>query len=89
MGFAYIIMSNEIPKEAKVLIGFLTLIIGTTTENSTHTLTQTNIRCFEKGCEGLIKTVFRPDTEEIPWFCPDCENEGLIICCKEIEWDNR
>ena len=26
----------------------------------------------------MIKSAFRPDTEEIHWYCPDCENDGLI-----------
>jgi hypothetical protein len=81
-------MPEEMPQEARELIGFLTLIIDTTTKNSPHSLTQTDIRCFQKGCNGLIKSTLRPDTGEIHWFCPDCEAEGLINGWKETEWDN-
>ena len=56
------------PDEAKELIGFLTLVIDTTTKNLPHTLTTTDVKCFEKGCSGMIKTAFRPDTEEIHWL---------------------
>jgi hypothetical protein len=82
-------MRKEMPKEARELIGFLSLIIDITTKNLPLTLTQTDISCFEKGCSGIIKTAFRPDTEEIHWYCPDCENEGIISGWQGTKWDNR
>ena len=82
-------MRKEMPKEARELIGFLSLIIDITTKNLPLTLTQTDISCFEKGCSGIIKTAFRPDTEEIHWYCPDCENEGIIGGWQGTKWDNR
>jgi hypothetical protein len=82
-------MSNEMPKEARELIGFLTLIINITTKNLPHTLTTNDVRCFEKGCNGIIKSALRPDTEEIHWYCPDCENEGVISNWQGTKWDNR
>jgi hypothetical protein len=87
--YASVKMPEDMPDEAKELIGFLTLIIDTTTKNLPHSLTQTDIHCFEKGCSGMIKTAFRPDTEEIHWLCPDCENEGLINNWQGTKWDNR
>jgi hypothetical protein len=81
-------MPEEMPIEARELIGFLTLIIDTTTKNLAQSLTTTDVKCFEKGCSGMIKTALRPDTEEIHWFCPDCENEGLISDWKNTKWDN-
>ena len=82
-------MSGEMPKEAREIIGFLTLIIDTTTKILPHTLTTTDVRCFQKGCSGLIKSAIRPDTGEIHWYCPDCENEGIISEWKLTKWDNR
>ena len=76
------------PKEARELISFLKLIIDITTKNVPHTLTATDVRCFEKGCNGMIKTALRPDTEQIHWYCPDCENEGLISNWQRTKWDN-
>ena len=69
---------KQMPKEARELASFLALVIDTTTKNSPFTLTQTDIRCFEKGCHGITKSALRPDTGEIHWYCPVCENEGLI-----------
>jgi hypothetical protein len=81
-------MSEEMPKEARELIGFLTLIIETTTKILPLTLTTTDVRCFQKGCNGLIKSALRPDTGEIHWYCPDCENEGVISEWQNTKWDN-
>ncbi len=36
----------------------------------------------------MIKTALRPDTEQIHWYCPDCENEGLISNWQRTKWDN-
>ena len=55
-------MPEDMPDETKELIGFLTLVIDTTTKNLPHTLTQTDVKCFKNGCSGMIKTAFRPDT---------------------------
>ena len=81
-------MSIEMPKEVRELIDFLNLIIDATTKSLPHTLTATDVRCFEKGCHGLIKTAYMPNNEEIHWYCPDCENEGLISGWKLTKWDN-
>jgi hypothetical protein len=81
-------MPKEMPREARELIGFLTLIIDATTKNLPHTLTTTDVRCFEKGCNGLIKTMLRLDNDEIHWYCPDCEVEGIISGWQKTEWDN-
>ena len=82
-------MPNELPKEVRELIGFLTQVIDTTTRTLPLTLTTTDVRCFEKGCNGLIKTALRLDNEEIHWFCPDCEAEGVISGWQKTKWDNR
>jgi len=81
-------MSAEMPAEARELIGFLTQIIDVTTKTQPHTLTTTDIRCFKKGCYGMIKTVLRPNNDEINWFCPDCEEEGVVSGWKNTKWDN-
>ena len=82
-------MPEDMPDEAKELIDFLTQVIDTTTKNLPHSLTATDVICFKKGCSGMIKTAFRPDTEEIHWYCPDCEIDGLISGWQGTKWDNR
>jgi hypothetical protein len=81
-------MAAEMPKEPRELFGFLTLVVDTTTKSLPHSLTTSNIRCFEKGCHGFIKTALMPKNAEIHWYCPDCEAEGIIGGWQGTEWDN-
>ena len=80
---------KQMPKEARELASFMALVVDTTTKSCPKTLTLKDIRCFEKGCQGLIKSALRPDTNEIHWYCPDCENEGVISEWQGSKWDNR
>ena len=80
---------KEMPKEARELVCFFVLVIDTTTKSNPSSLTSTEIRCFKKGCHGMIKTALRSDTEEIHWYCPVCENEGVISNWQGTKWDNK
>lgn len=82
-------MAEEMPAEARELIGFLTKVIDSTTRSLPNTLTTTDVSCPGKGCEGLVKSALRPDTKEIHWYCPDCEKEGLINNWQGTKWDHR
>lgn len=80
---------KEMPKESREFASFISLVVDTTTQNNHQTLTSTDIRCFQKGCNGNIKTALRLKTDEINWFCPDCENEGVISNWQKTKWDNH
>lgn len=80
---------SQIPNEAREFASFFALVIDTTTQNCPSTLTSTDIHCFGKGCNGMVKTALRSDTEEIHWYCPDCEAEGVISGWQKTKWDNR
>jgi hypothetical protein len=82
-------MSEEMPAEVRELFELLTLVIDSTTRTLPDTLTTTDVRCTEKGCDGLIKSALRPDTGEIHWYCPVCEKEGLINNWQGTKWDQR
>lgn len=82
-------MPEEMPSEARELIKFLTQVIEATTRTLPNTLTSSEVRCFSKGCDGQIKSAHRPDNEEIHWFYPNCEKEGLINNWQGTEWDQR
>lgn len=77
------------PKEAIELANFLALVIGATTKNNPFTLTTNEIRCFEKDCQGLIKSEVLKESNEIHWVCSKCPNEGRISGWKLTKWDNR
>ena len=82
-------MLNEMPEEPRELFDLLTQVIETTTLTLPATLTTTDIRCNAKSCDGLIKSALRPDTNEIHWYCPECEREGLINNWQGTKWDQR
>jgi hypothetical protein len=65
----------------------LALIIDTAIKNSPLTFTSTDIRCFEKGCHGLIKSKLLRASTEIHWVCSKCQNEGVISGWQMTKWD--
>jgi hypothetical protein len=54
---------KEMPKEARELASFFALVVDSTTRKSPQKLTTTDIRCFSKGCHGLIKTSLERKTK--------------------------
>ena len=80
---------KQMPKEARELASFFAFVVDTSTKKNFTTLTSTEIRCFKKGCFGLIKTAIKPDNKEIHWYCPECENEGVISGWQGSNWDNN
>ena len=79
---------KQMPREARELAGFLALVVDSTTKNLPISLTTTDIRCFITGSYGTVKSTLRPQSNEIYWYCPDCENEGRISHWKGTKWDN-
>ena len=80
---------TQMPKEARELTSFLALVVDATTKTMPSTFTSTDIRCFKKGCNGLVNSTLSPDSKEIHWYCPECENEGVISEWQKARWDNR
>ena len=79
---------TSMPREARELASFLALVVDFTTKNLPISLTTTDVMCFEKGCGGMIKTALHKKPEEIHWYCPECENEGVISGWQKTKWDN-
>jgi hypothetical protein len=80
---------KQMPKEARELASFFALVIDATTKKNPFTLSEIELRCFEKGCMGLIKSEVLKETNEIHWVCSKCKNEGMISNWKLTKWDNR
>ena len=79
---------KQIPIEAGELANFLALVVDSTTKTKQSNLTSTDIRCFNKGCYGNVESTLRPQSNEIYWDCPECENEGVISHWEGTRWDN-
>jgi hypothetical protein len=80
---------KQMPKEARELASFLALVVDTSTKTLSSTLASTDIRCFENGCHGLIKSEVLKPINEIHWVCSKCSNEGRISEWQKTKWDNR
>jgi hypothetical protein len=80
---------KQMPKQASELASFLALVVDTTTKTLQSTLTSTDIRWFENGCHGLIKSEVLKPNNEIHWVCSKCQNEGRISEWQKTKWDNR
>jgi hypothetical protein len=79
---------KQMPKEARELASFMALVVDTTSKNCPKTLTITDIRCFEKGCQGLIKSEILGKNDDVHWVCNHCPNEGVISHWQKTKWDN-
>lgn len=80
---------KQMPKQARELANFLALVVDETTKTKPLTLTETGIRCFKKGCHGLIKAELKQNNNEIHWYCPNCGNEGVLSGWRGTKWDNK
>lgn len=78
---------KQMPKEARELASFFALVVDATTKTLPVTLASIDIRCFEKGCHGSIKSELIKG--EIHWKCSKCPNEGVISHWQKTKWDNR
>jgi len=67
-----------IPKEAREISAFFSLVIDETMEKLLTTLTSTGIRCFRKRCTGIISSEVNFENNEIHWKCSKCRNQGTI-----------
>ncbi len=80
---------KQMPKEARELASFLALVIDATTDYESESGFETGIRCFKKGCDGMIQSqILFDEDDEIHWLCPKCKNEGVISEWEGTKWDN-
>jgi len=64
---------REMPTEARELASFLALVVDATTKTMSSILTSTEIRCFKKKFEGLIKSEILGKRDDIHWVCSKCK----------------
>jgi hypothetical protein len=69
---------KKIPKAAREISAFFSLVMDETFEKLPTELTPTTIRCFRKGCFGIISSSIDLDNNEIHWKCSECVNSGNI-----------
>jgi hypothetical protein len=60
---------QEMPGEARELASFFTLVVDKATTVLPRRLPATDIRCFEKGCEGTTRIEIIRSSNEIRGMC--------------------
>jgi hypothetical protein len=73
--------TKKVPKQAREISAFFSLVMDETFEKLPTELTPTTIRCFRKGCFGIISSAIDLDNNEIHWKCSECVNSGNITGC--------
>jgi hypothetical protein len=82
---------ESMPYEAKALASFQALVVDAATQNGLTDLTiLTDLRCFEKGCEGKIMIEGVLSDNRIQWHCDEyeCEMGGIISDWQGTKFDN-
>lgn len=69
---------KSVPKQAREISAFFSLVIDETIKTLSSTLTSTGIRCFRKRCTGIISSLIFLEKNEIYWECSKCRNSGTI-----------
>jgi len=70
---------KPVPKQAREISAFFSLLVEETMKTMPDTLTPTWIRCFRKGCTGTISTKVDLDEDKLFWECSDCKYSGTLI----------
>lgn len=77
----------NIPKKARELANFLALLVDEASLENYDS--EPTVRCIEKNCQGLIVPIIVFESDEIHWFCTQCQAKGIITTWQGTKWDNR
>jgi hypothetical protein len=80
---------KHVPKEARELSAFFSLVIDETIKTLPSSLTSTGIRCFRKRCTGVISSEVDLDNNNAYSKCSKCRNEGTITGWQVTKCDNE
>jgi hypothetical protein len=69
---------KKIPKQAREMGGFIYLVIDAALGSYPHSVIETDIRCFKKGCFGTIDTDYDFLKNIVHWKCNKCVVGGSI-----------
>ena len=69
----------KLPKQAREISAFFSLLVDETMKTMPDTLTPTYLRCFRKGCAGTISSSVDLDENKLFWECSKCKYSGTLI----------
>ena len=81
------IESGSARKLAEHLAAIITMVTCPPMQLSEKFQVRCRRRPGRKRCTGMIQADEDPDTEEIRWFCPVCDDNGYIRNWQNTLWD--
>lgn len=69
---------KPVPKQASEISAFFSLLVEETMKTMPLELSPTWIRCFRKGCTGIISTKVQLDDNKLFWECSKCKYGGTL-----------
>ncbi|MGP8113754.1 MAG: hypothetical protein ACLQFF_07750 [Steroidobacteraceae bacterium] len=70
------------------LAEYWTQIVSQATNYDEPTTLRCRRRPGRRPCTGLLTIFFDVDTNDVLWFCPVCNDEGVIRGWRDTFWDN-
>lgn len=81
----------DLPLPAQRLFAHITAIIVMATNTEADAPPEYQVRCRRypnhKHCPGMIQTDQDTETEDIIWWCPVCNDTGVISSWQGTIWD--
>jgi hypothetical protein len=81
----------DLPLATRRLFAHITAIIVMATNPDADAPPEYQVQCRRrpnrKRCSGMIQTDLDPDTGDIIWWCPVCNDTGVISNWQDSLWD--
>jgi len=78
---------KEMPASVHRMAEFLVAIIDAVTRVYPNVAHDTGISCRKRGCQGSLQASLQTLDGEITWWCPICEQNGVVSNWQGTKWD--
>ena len=84
---------REIPEDLPAVPRYIGAIVAAASPLPVGRTFPLELRCRRRpghqSCPGSVHTRIDPDTAEIFWFCPCCDDHGFAYNWHDSPWDRR
>ncbi len=81
-------IAADMNDSGREMASFLAMIIDHSTSQQEEEMTDIDIWCNKRGCDGAILAEVNRSENTLYWGCTDCDHDGLISDWKGTRWDN-
>ncbi len=82
------LLKRDMPAPVNRMAEFLLAIIEAVTPKCPTVGHDTGVRCRKRGCKGSIHASLQSADGRITWWCPLCEQNGVISGWHGTKWDH-